>query len=161
LRAREEAAGTWRGEAQPGARTGAEQEGGGAAEQRSGAGERRREEKGGGKRKGEKKKREERNGKREKEERKEKKWGKERRVPAGFEAAPAAGRPRARDVCTLREEKRGGKIASAPITAGGHAWATGHRAVRNGTAVGWGKWRGLGLEFGGALMTNRFSIEIL
>jgi hypothetical protein len=28
-----------------------------------------------------------------------------------------------------------GGIASAPIAAVGHAWATGHRAVRNGTAV--------------------------
>jgi hypothetical protein len=30
--------------------------------------------------------------------------------------------------------RRGG-IASAPIAAVGHVWATGHRAVRNGMAV--------------------------
>jgi hypothetical protein len=35
---------------------------------------------------------------------------------------------------TARGEREGG-IASAPIAAGGHAWAAGHRVARNGTAV--------------------------
>jgi hypothetical protein len=35
-----------------------------------------------------------------------------RRAPVIFAAAPAAGRPRARDIRTLREEKRGNRVGA-------------------------------------------------
>jgi hypothetical protein len=91
-------------------------------------------------------------------------------VPARFAAVTAAVRPprlfgHAR-ATLARCARRTREIASAPIAAVGHAWATGHRAVRNGMVRvgcqgGGEKRRGLGLGFARASMTIRFLIETL
>jgi hypothetical protein len=85
-----------------------------------------------GKKGRERKKEKERLGKKKRNGREKKKRRERGGASAPITAATAAGRPRARGIRALREEKG---IAPALIAAGDRAWAAGHRAARNGTGT--------------------------